>query len=248
MSILRQHEISEADHRILNPFTDAKLALLGEVCRLRPGQRQLDLACGKGEMLCRWAADHGITGIGVDISRVFLDAARLRAGELGVTDRVRFEEGDAGAYPFEAGGFDIVSCIGATWIGGGLVGTLDLIRPALGDAGLILVGEPYWTGEPPAEAYEALGVGPDDFTSLEGTLDRFGAAGVGLIEMVLADGDSWDRYVAAQWWTVSRWLRTNPDHPEAPMMRDFLHDSRRSYLAYNRRYLGWGVFVLAAES
>src|SRR4029453_9218188 len=104
MSVLRQHEISEAGHRILNPFTDAKLALLGEVCRLRPGQRQLDLACGKGEMLCRWAADHGITGVGVDISRVFLSAARARATALGVADRVRFAEADAAAYPFAAGG------------------------------------------------------------------------------------------------------------------------------------------------
>jgi len=40
---LRQHEIAEASHRILNPFTEEKLLLLGEVCRLRAGQRQLDL-------------------------------------------------------------------------------------------------------------------------------------------------------------------------------------------------------------
>jgi SAM-dependent methyltransferase len=246
MSVLRQHEISEAAHRILNPFTDGKLDLLGEVCRLRAGRRQLDVCCGKGEMLCRWAARHGITGVGVDISRVFLDAARSRADALGVADRVRFEEGDAAAYPFDEGGYDVVSCIGATWIGGGLTGTLDLIRPAVGDDGLILVGEPYWAEEPPPEAYAALGVGPDDFTSLPGTLDRFEAAGVSLVEMVLADRDSWDRYVAAQWWTVTAWLRANPGHPEAPMMREFLHDSRRSYLTYNRRYLGWGVFVLAA--
>jgi cyclopropane fatty-acyl-phospholipid synthase-like methyltransferase len=56
---LRHHEISEAGHRILNPFTEDKLMLLGEVCRLRGGQEQLDLACGKGEMLCRWAERFG---------------------------------------------------------------------------------------------------------------------------------------------------------------------------------------------
>jgi hypothetical protein len=52
---LRLHKIAEAHHRILNPFTDEKLMLLGEVCRLRPGMRQLDLCSGKGEMLCQWA-------------------------------------------------------------------------------------------------------------------------------------------------------------------------------------------------
>ena len=32
---LRYHEISEANHRILNPFTDEKLLTLGEACRLQ---------------------------------------------------------------------------------------------------------------------------------------------------------------------------------------------------------------------
>ena len=43
---LRFHEISEKNHRILNPFTDEKLMLLGDVCRLREqtlvGRRALD--------------------------------------------------------------------------------------------------------------------------------------------------------------------------------------------------------------
>ena len=91
--------------------------------------------------------------------------------------------------------------------------------------------------------YDALGCAPDEFTSLAGLHDRFEAAGTDMVEMVLADGDSWDRYVAAQWWTVSDWLRANPDHPDASGMRAFLENGRRSYLEYNRQYLGWGVFV-----
>ena len=50
--------------------------------------------------------------------------------------------------------------------------------------------------------------------------------------MVLADEDSWNLYVAAQWWTVARWLDDHPDHPDAPAMRDYLDRSRRSHLAY----------------
>lgn len=241
---LREHEIAEAGHRILNPFTDEKLMLLGEVCRLREGQRQLDLACGKGEMLCRWAARFGTGGLGVDISEVFLAAARNRAHELGVADRVRFEQGDAARAVPGTGDHDVVSCIGATWIGGGLTGTIELIRPALRPDGLMLIGEPYWREDPPAEAYTALGFGPDDFTSLVGTLDRCRSAGMELVEMVLADGDSWDRYAAAQWWTVTGWLAANAGDPFAPAMREFLDDSRRTHLAYGRHYLGWGVFVL----
>jgi len=244
MDIVRQHEISEAGNRILNPFNDNKLMLLGEVCRLRAGQHQLDLACGKGEMLCRWAAQFGIEGLGVDISEVFLAVARKRADELGVADQVRFVSGDAGRFEAHARSYDIVSCIGATWIGGGLAGTIDLMRPALRPGGLMLVGEPYWTEPPPKDAFIAMGCKPEDFTSLAGTLDRFEAAGMRLVEMVIADGDTWDRYVASQWWTVSQWLDVHRNDPDAPAMRKFFSNSRRSYLEYGRRYLGWGVFVL----
>jgi SAM-dependent methyltransferase len=218
--------------------------LLGAVCRLGAGQRLLDLACGKGEMLCRWAAEYGIGGLGIDISTVFLAAARARAADLGVADRVGFQHGDAGRLPADRGAYDAVSCIGATWIGGGLAGTIALMRPALRPGGLLLVGEPYWTRPPPPDAVAALGVRPDDFTSLVGTLDRFEAAGMRLVEMVLADGDSWDRYVAGQWWTVARWLAANAGHPDAPAMRRYLDDCRRSHLRYQRDLLGWGVFVL----
>jgi SAM-dependent methyltransferase len=243
MSRLRYHEIVEADHRILNPFTDDKLALLAELCRLEPGQRLLDLACGKAELLATWAHRHGIGGIGVDISEVFLAAARARVAELGVAGRVTLVHADAGTYePGEA--FDVAACIGATWIGGGLAGTLAKLRRAVTPGGRVLVGEPYWIEEPPAEAYEAMQVAPGDFASLAGTLDRVEAAGLDLVEMVLADPDSWDRYEAMHWAAADRWLRAHPDDPEAPLVREQTARYRRAYLTYGRRYLGWGVFVL----
>ena len=43
---LRYYEIAEKTHRILNSFTHEKLVPLGEICRLGPGIRQLDLAYG----------------------------------------------------------------------------------------------------------------------------------------------------------------------------------------------------------
>ncbi|MGI8701471.1 MAG: SAM-dependent methyltransferase [Nocardioidaceae bacterium] len=238
------HEIAEAEHHILNPFTDEKLMLLGEICRLQPGRQQLDLACGKGEMLCRWAQRFGVGGVGVDISEVFVPAARARAVELGVDERVRFERADASAFIANRSAYDVVSCIGATWIGDGVAGTIDLMRLALRPDGLVLVGEPFWNEAPPDAAYGAMGVPPDEFVSLPATLERFESAGAELVEMVLADGDSWDRYAAGQWWTVERWLHGNAGHPDAPAMREHLAESRASHLAYQRRYLGWGIFVL----
>ena len=103
MDVLRQHEIAEAGHRILNPFTDEKLELLGQLCRWQRDMRLLDLCSGKGEMLCTWAQRHGIRGLGVDISEVFVPAARARAAHLGVADRVRFVRADASTFAVQAG-------------------------------------------------------------------------------------------------------------------------------------------------
>ncbi|WP_188193828.1 SAM-dependent methyltransferase [Nonomuraea sp. SYSU D8015] len=244
---LRFHEIAESRHRILNPLTDDKLALLGDICRMTPGTRQLDLACGKGEMLSRWAAEYGVHGVGVDVSQVFLSAARARAEELGVADRLEFVEADAATYETAPESFGIVSCIGATWIGGGLKGTLSLMGRHLRQDGIALVGECYWISPPPPEAYEAFGMEEGLFTSLAGTNERIEEAGFELLEMVLASPDSWDRYVASQWWTISDWLRDNPADADAPAMRDFLTQARRSHLEYGRQYLGWGVFVLRSR-
>lgn len=244
---LRFHEIAEARHRILNPFTDDKLDLLGEICQISPGTRQLDLACGKGEMLARWSARYGLHGVGVDISPVFLESAKARAMELGVADRLRFVEADAATYADEPDTYDIVSCIGATWIGGGLAGTLERMRRPLRPDGLALVGEVYWTTPPPLEALQAFDMEEGTFTSLAGTAERFEEAGFELLEMVLANPDSLDRYIASQWWTISDWLRDNPDDLDAPAIREFLVAARRSHLEYGRQYMGWGVFVLREQ-
>jgi SAM-dependent methyltransferase len=241
---LRLHEIAEAHHRILNPFTDDKLDLLGEICRISPGSRQLDLACGKGEMLTLWAARYGLHGVGVDISKIFLAAARERAEELNVAAQIRFVESDAASYEDNPRSYDLVSCMGATWIGDGLAGTLDIMRRHLRPGGLAVVGECYWTSPPPPEAYESLQVSENAFTTLSGTAERCADAGFELVEMVMSNLDSWDRYVASQWWTISAWLRDNPDDVDVPAMRQFLTRARTSHLEYGRQYMGWGAFVL----
>lgn len=241
---LRFHEIAEGNHRILNPFTHEKLMLLGEICRLQPDMRQLDLACGKAEMLCQWSNRWKIQGIGVDISKVFLSAAQERARELDVESQISLVEADVGKYLAQAASFDIVSCIGATWIGNGIEGTIKLMLPALKEGGLMLVGEPYWMDTPPDEAYLSSGIPAEEFASLIGTQDRIRNAGMKVVEMVLADQDSWDRYVAGQWWTIYEWLRANPDDPDFEEVKNINEISRRDYLEYGRRYLGWGVFVL----
>ena len=53
--------------------------------------------------------------------------------------------------------------------------------------------------------------GKDDFLVLPELMERFGDLGFDVVEIVLADQDRLDRYQAAQWFNLRRWLDDNPD-------------------------------------
>ena len=245
MDLPRIFTIRESSHRIHNPLTEVKLAALGAALQLAPGTRALDLASGSGEMLSTWARDHGITGTGVDISTVFTETARARAAELGVADRVEFIHGDAAGHVADEP-VDLAACVGATWIGSGVAGTTELLDRSLRSGGVMLIGEPYWRRTPPDEetAVACQATAIDDFQELPDLMGTFHDLGYDIVEMMLADQDSWDRSTAAQWLNLRRWLDRNPDDDLAPEVREELATAPARYARFTREYLGWGVFAL----
>jgi SAM-dependent methyltransferase len=78
---------------------------------IAPNGQLLDVACGSGQ-LALMAAKDGMEVTGVDIASTLVDRARVRAQAEGL--KVRFEEADAEALPFDDASFDVVvSLIGA---------------------------------------------------------------------------------------------------------------------------------------
>lgn len=127
-----------------------------------------------------------------------------------------------------------------------MAGTVELLSKSLRPGGLMLIGEPYWRHEvPDQETARACGAsGKDDFLVLPELIEQFGDLGFDVVEMVLADQDSWDRYQAAQWLNLRRWLDDNPDDELAAEVRAELTTEPARYTRYQREYLGWGVFAL----
>jgi SAM-dependent methyltransferase len=238
-------EIAESEVQIQNPLSAAQLIELGRLCDVTRHTRLLDLGCGKGELLCQWAKEFDLIGVGVDSSSPFIDAARMRGFELEVWMKVTWAHEDEADYPTSFHQFDVVSCLGGTWIGGGLRGTLDLMRVGLSEiGGTLVVGEPFWLEPPTMDVLDALEVQPHELTSLYGLEQQFKTSGLELIDYLTADSDQWDAYEEARWRSVAHWLDGHPDDDEANALRAWSDKRRRAYLDYGRRFVGWGAFVL----
>jgi arsenite methyltransferase len=77
---------------------------------LRPGQRVLDLASGRGTTALTLAREYGATVTGVDLSDANVALACGAAQAAGRAGQVSFQVGDAERLHVDAGTFDVVVC------------------------------------------------------------------------------------------------------------------------------------------
>src|SRR5436309_3381488 len=115
------------------------------------------------------------------------DAPRLVA-EAGLEDRIELVEADGAN--FELGGYDATLCIGATFVYGGLVPTIERLRPT---APLLAVGEPYWRTWPlppvPELHGSSLRTDEEEWRPLAETVERAESAGVRVGSLLASSED-----------------------------------------------------------
>jgi ubiquinone/menaquinone biosynthesis C-methylase UbiE len=92
----------------LHPGGFALTRRTAEVAGLRPGLRVLDVSSGRGTQAVFYAVEYGVDVTGVDLSPEMVRKATERAASAGVSERVRFAEGDSQALPWPDGTFDVV--------------------------------------------------------------------------------------------------------------------------------------------
>lgn len=238
--IPRYYVVAEAEHELQNPTSAEKLLLLGRRLGLGPGSHVLDIASGRGGPAILLARETGCSVHGVEISPDFHAVALERVEDAAVTDRVSFDLGDAATATYEAEAYDAAVCLGASFVYGGLVQTIDALEPAVRPGGFVVVGEPYWRRLPLPVDYEDRG---DPWTTLEGTVVMFETTGIPVVSIIASSEDDWDRYETLHWLAVEGWLAENGDDPDAAEIRARHESSKRTYLRHGREYLGWAIFV-----
>jgi cyclopropane-fatty-acyl-phospholipid synthase len=94
----------------LEEAQEAKHELVARKLGLGEGMRLLDVGCGWGSMLIHAAVRHGVSGVGITISRPQAELARERVRAAGVADRVEIRLADY--RDVSDGPYDAVSSIG----------------------------------------------------------------------------------------------------------------------------------------
>jgi predicted O-methyltransferase YrrM len=236
------HAVVEARHELQNPTSPEKIRLLGARLGLEPGSHVLDVASGVGGPALLLAETFGCRLTCVERAPEFVAVARERIAAAGLEDRIELVEADAATYELDS--YDAALCIGATFVYGGLVPTLERLSAA---APLVAVGEPYWRAWPlPPETEredEPRRTAEDEFLPLAATVERAESTGVRVVSLIASDEDDWDRYESLHWQTLDDWLAQNPDHPQAEEFRARGAAQRERYLRWERAFLGWAIFV-----
>jgi SAM-dependent methyltransferase len=251
MDTWRFYDITHRDHVVCNPTSVEKLDRVIDRLDLPVGPRVLDIATGKGELLLRMATRWGGTdgsgfrAVAVDLSPFVIRDLRESAAKGVPAAQIESLVIDGAAYRAEPSSFELASCLGASWTFGGLASTFRALASAVRPGGKVLVGEPFWIGEPDPEYLESTGLRRSGFGSHEENVAAGVAAGLVPWLALVSSGDEWDLYETLQWRAAARFAAENPDDADLPEVLTRVEKIRHEYLRWGRETLGWALYLFA---
>lgn len=243
MELFRYFDIALRDHVVCNPTSVGKLDRVIETLDLPTGGRMLDIACGKSEFLARVVERYGCAAVGIDLSPYTIENARKLVGERVPEADFELIHADGADYDGPYASFDLVSCLGASWIWKGHRGTLRAMARWAKPGGLVLAGEPFWISEPSAEYLEADGMSRESFGTHHENVKTGVDLGLTPVYSAVSNLDEWDHYETLQWRAVDRWARDNPNDPDRAEILTTSTRYREIYLRWGRDTLGWALYL-----
>ena len=244
MDIWKYFDITHKKHIVCNPMNKDKFEGLFSLLDIKPNSKVLDIACGKGEPLVRLAELYNISGIGVDISPYHIKDCKKKKSERIPDSDIKLIEMDGAKYiPENNELFDLTMCIGACFVYGGLIGTINALKKMTKPGGMVIIGEPYWLKEPDDEYLQMIGMKKDEFNSHYKNIDTGEKEGLICIYTIVSNHDDWDHYRTLQWWSVHDYVTANPNDPDNSELFNQIKKEKREYLLYGRDTLGWAIYV-----
>jgi precorrin-6B methylase 2 len=240
MNILRYHELVEADLDIHNPISAVKLRRAIDYLDIKDGDRIVDVGAGRGWLVCELATTRPVHVTALELSHLFAAAAERRLAAAKLVGSVEIVLGPARDYPLNPESFDIALCIGASFALGSFEDALDWLHGAVKPGGRIAIGEPFEL-RPMPPAVRARW--PEYARTLSDIGEGLERRGFELTGMVASSEEDWDHYRSQHWRAAASLLAARPDHPDLEEISARNAGRRALYLAEERAYFGWAIFV-----
>ena len=247
MDLWKYFAIGHGHHLYCNPLSEAKVDELIALLDLPDEARVLDIACGKAEFLVRAARRWQCSGVGVDISPYFVADARATVEAEGLESAIDIVEANGREYSGEPASFDAAVCLGASWIWGGLEGTLRALSSWAKSGGLVIVGEPFWRTTPTMAHLEAADLTESSFSTHAGNAQTGIKLGLALLHTFVSSEDDWDRYQGYQWYAAERYSIRNPSDPDVRELMVKIREARDHYLQWGRSEIGWAMYMFLKD-
>ncbi|NWG45182.1 MAG: class I SAM-dependent methyltransferase [Alphaproteobacteria bacterium] len=208
-----------------------------------PALRLADIGCGTGAAALVLARRLGGHVTAIDLSPVFLDTLRRRAGAEGLAGDITPVAASMEALPFAPGTFDAIWSEGAIYCMGFAAG-LAAFRPLLRPGGILAVSELTWlTDERPAELEAHWSAAYPEVGTAAAKLAAMRAAGYTPLGWFPLPASAWlDAYYAP---LRARFPAFLARHADTPLARELVRLEEEEMALYERNaaHVSYGYYV-----